>query len=60
MKAQQISFDFDAPADHPVTTDEQSAHDCFWEIHQYLRDCDCPISWWRWEEKTGRSIWEIN
>lgn len=53
--SEQIAFDFNKPE----TTDDKSAHDCFWNIHQYMEKCDCPISWTDWEEKTGRRIWDI-
>jgi len=55
----QMAFDFDAPSGLPETTDEESAHDCFWAIHQYKETCSCGISWTNWEERTKRSVWEI-
>ena len=54
-----MAFDFNAPSGLPETNDEQVAHDCFWKIHQYMENCDCPISWTTWEEQTGRPIWDI-
>lgn len=61
MKGQQLGL-LDITVEPILFTDadEKVAHDCFWNIHQYMENCSCSISWTQWEEKTGRSIWEIN
>ena len=57
MNSLQIAFDFDKKPEE--IDEEQVAHDCFWKLHGAYTECDCKLNWDKWEQKTGRKIWDI-
>ena len=57
VKSQQLKLLWEQPIQKLTQGVDKSAYDCFWLLHG--PECNCKMNWWKWEEITKRSIWDI-